>query len=309
MDLKLQQRSSIRFCVLLKKSGTETLQMIQEAYGDQALSKTRVFEWHKKFKDGQESLEDAPRAGRPSTSKTDVNRNTIDAMLQEDRRLSIAKIADMMHISYGSVEDIIHNDLGYRKVAAKWIPRVLHEEQMSHRVVTCQQWITRLRREPNFLDKVVTCDESWFHHYDPETKQQSAQWKHPTSPRPKKAKVQPSAGKVMHLVFFDKIGVIYDHVVPRHTTITARYYSNVLKGPLKTKMAAKRPELAANGWILHQDNAPAHRAIATQETIAQLGIEIMPHPPYSPDLAPCDFYLFPQVKKKIVRAILEPIQN
>ena len=59
--------------------------MIQEAYGDQALSKTRVFEWHKKFKDGQESLEDAPRAGRPSTSKTDVNHNTIDAMLQEDR--------------------------------------------------------------------------------------------------------------------------------------------------------------------------------------------------------------------------------
>ena len=110
-------------------------------------------------------------------------------MLQEDRRLSIMKIADMMHISYGSVEDIIHNDLGYRK------------------------------------------------------------------------------------------------------------------------MAAKRPELAANGWILHQDNAPAHRAIATQETIAQLGIEIMPHPPYSPDLAPCDFYLFPQVKKKFVGAIFELIQN
>ena len=106
MDLKLQQRSSIRFCVLLKKSGTETLQMIQEAYGDQALSKTRVFEWHKKFKDGQESLEDAPapHAGRPSTQKTDVNRNTIDAMSQEDRRLSIAKIADTLHISYGSVE-------------------------------------------------------------------------------------------------------------------------------------------------------------------------------------------------------------
>lgn len=202
MDLKLQQRSSIRFCVLLKKSGTETLQMIQEAYGDQALSKTRVFEWHKKFKDGQESLEDAPRAGRPSTSKTDVNRNTIDAMLQEDRRLSIAKIADMMHISYGSVEDIIHNDLGYRKVAAKWIPRVLHEEQMSHRVVMCQQWITRLRREPNFLDKVVTCDESWFHHYDPETKQQSA---HPTSPRPKKQRCNQVQGKSCILCFSTKL--------------------------------------------------------------------------------------------------------
>ena len=188
-----------------------------------------------------------------------------------------------MHTSYGSVEDIIHNDLGYSKVEAKWIPRVLHVEQMSHRAMTCQQWITRLRREPNFLDKVVTCDESWFHYYNPKTKQ-SAQWKYPSSQRPKKAKVQPNAGKVIHLVFFDKIGIMYDHIVRKHCTVTAQSYSNVLIGPLKRKMAEKGPELAVNGRILHQQNAPAHRAIATQETITQLGIEIMPHPPYSPDL-------------------------
>ena len=116
-------------------------------------------------------------------------------MLQEYRRLTIAKIADVMHISYGSVKDIIHNDLGYSKVAAKWIPRVLHEEQMSRRVMTCQQWITSFRREPNFLDKVVICDESCFRHHDPETKQQSAKWKHPSSPRQKEEKKSKSATK------------------------------------------------------------------------------------------------------------------
>ena len=101
----------------------------------------------------------------------------------------------------------------------------------------------------------------------------------------------------MNLVFFGKIRIVYHHIVRKHCTVTAQYYRNVLKGPLKNKMAEKKPKLAANGWILHQDNAPSHRAKTTQETIAQLGIEIMPHPPFSQDLAPCDFYLFPRVKR------------
>lgn len=299
MDLKLQQRASIRFCVLLDKTPSQTLEMLQQAYKEQAMGKTQVFEWHKRFREGKNDLEDAPRPGRPSTSKTETNVNTIDAMLREDRRLSITKIAEIMKISYGSAEDIVRNVLGYRKVAAKWVPRVISDEQKAHRVMACQQWKGRLQREPDFLDKVITCDESWFHHYDPETKQESAQWKHPSSPRPKKAKVQASAGKVMHLVFFDKQGIVYDHVVDKQRTVTANYYCEVLQGPLRRKIATKRPNLAQMGWILHQDNAPAHRAIKTQETITELGIEVMPHPPYSPDLAPCDFHLFPAVKKEL----------
>ena len=56
MDFKLEQCASNRFSVLLKKSGTETLQMIQEAYGDQALPKTHDFEWHKNLKMAKEAL-------------------------------------------------------------------------------------------------------------------------------------------------------------------------------------------------------------------------------------------------------------
>lgn len=48
--------------------------------------------------------------------------------------------------------------------------------------------------------------------------------------------------------------------------------------------------------IFHQDNAPSHRAAETQDTIRKLGFEILEHPAYSPDLAPCDFFLFPTLK-------------
>ena len=118
MELKLQQRASIKFCVLLDKTPTETFEMVQQAYKDQALGKTQVFEWHKRFKGGHEDLEDSPRPGRPVTAKTEVNINTIESIVREGR-ITIAKVADIMHLSVGTVDDIIRNNLGYRRVAAK----------------------------------------------------------------------------------------------------------------------------------------------------------------------------------------------
>ena len=61
---------------------------------------------------------------------------------------------------------------------------------------------------------------------------------------------------------------------------------------MRKKRAAELPTM-----ILHQDNAPAHRAVATQDMIAKRSFEVLEHPPYSPDLAPCDFFLLPLLKR------------
>jgi transposase len=53
----------------------------------------------------------------------------------------------------------------------------------------------------------------------------------------------------------------------------------------------------SGNWILHHDNDPVHRAITTNEFLSKHNISSLPQPPYSPDLAPCDFFLFPQLKK------------
>ena len=58
----------------------------------------------------------------------------------------------------------------------------------------------------------------------------------------------------------------------------------------------KQPELWRNKLILHQDNAPAHNALSVKEFLANKNITVLEHPPYSPDLAPCNFYLFPKIK-------------
>jgi len=55
----------------------------------------------------------------------------------------------------------------------------------------------------------------------------------------------------------------------------------------------------ADDWVLHHDNAPAHTAVSIPEFLAKKNIPVLPHPPYIPDLAPCDFYLFPKLKSKL----------
>jgi histone-lysine N-methyltransferase SETMAR len=65
---------------------------------------------------------------------------------------------------------------------------------------------------------------------------------------------------------------------------------------LRERIRRKRPELWKNGFILHQDNAPAHTALSVKQFLAEKQIAVLQHPPYSPDLALCDFFLFPKVK-------------
>jgi len=71
-DLK-EQRTCLKFCFLFGKTPTESLEMLQEAFKEQALSRTRVFEWFSRFKKGDLSIEDQPRSGRPSSSRNEEN--------------------------------------------------------------------------------------------------------------------------------------------------------------------------------------------------------------------------------------------
>lgn len=134
MDRKIEQRVCINFCVKLGKSATETLEMIREAFGECSLSRTIVFEWHARFKAGRLSFEDDERTGRPSTSKTAENVERIRELIHEDRRLTIHDLADNVGISYGVCQEILTENLNMRRIAAKFVPRLLTKDQMEQRM-------------------------------------------------------------------------------------------------------------------------------------------------------------------------------
>ena len=300
-------RVNVKFLAKLGKSATETYGLLKEVYGDDCLSHTQVFEWFKRFKEGRED-EDDPRPGRPSTSKTDDNIENVARIVREDSRLSIRAIGEKSNLDKETVRQILHENLGMRKVCAKMVPKLLTPEQKEHRMRICADTLENIENDPNLLQNVITCDKTWIFQYDPETKRQSMHWKSPASPRKKKARMSKSKFKAMMIVFYDIKGIIYINWVPQGQTVNQVYYKDVLT-TLRERVRRRRPEMWKNGsWILHQDNAPAHNALSVKTFLAKHKIPVMEHPPYSPDLAPCDFFLFPKVKSALKGTRFESVE-
>ena len=299
MDMKLELRASIKFCVKLGKSGAESFEMIRRAYGNEAMSRARCFEWHAHFKRGRTSLEDNERSGRPSMSSTPKNVETIRRLVHEDRRRTIKDIAAIINVSYRTVQTILMCDLNMHRVAAKFVPTLLIPEQKEHRVAICQELCQHALDDPSFMSRVITGNKSSVYGYDPETKQQSSQWKSPGPPRPKKARQSCSTTKSMLIVFFDNRGIVHYEFAPEGQTVNTKCYCIVLRR-LREDIWQKRPELwRAGNWLLYDDNAPSHRALVTREFLAHNSIIALPYLPYSPDLAPCNFFLFLKMKLQL----------
>jgi len=110
--------------------------------------------------------------------------------------------------------------------------------------------------------------------------------------------VQKSAGKVLVSIFWDQDGILLIDCLPKGQTVNAEYYSSLLV-QLKDILKEKRRGKVTNGVLFLQDNAPAHRALATQKKLAYLGFHCLDYPPYSPNLAPSDYHLFPGLKKQL----------
>lgn len=167
---KMEQRINLKFLVKLRKSPTECFKLLKEVYGKDVMSRARVFEWHKRFKSGREEVEDDPRSGRPSTSKTDENIARVKQLVRSDRRLTVRMMADDLGLKRESVRTILLDELGMRKVCAKMVPKILSEDQKQRRVDFCKGMLEQIRDDPDILGQIITGDETWVYQYDPETK-------------------------------------------------------------------------------------------------------------------------------------------
>ena len=148
MSENTEQRVCIKFCQKLGKTATETYEMVRQAFGDEAMSRTRVFEWHRRFKEGRQSVESEERPGRPSTSKNPEMVEKVRALVLQDRRITIREICDEVGISMGSCHSMLTENLGMKRVAAKFVPRLLTPEQKELRVTTSSDLHENARNDP-----------------------------------------------------------------------------------------------------------------------------------------------------------------
>ena len=109
--------------------------------------------------------------------------------------------------------------------------------------------------------------------------------------------------------FFDCTGMIYMHWVHTGQTVNEEYNVGVLREVRKI-FRRKRPALFKSGhWHFHQDNSPVCNSILDTDYLTKMGIKTVPHPPYNPDLAPCDFWLFSKLKEKLRGCRYETIEE
>lgn len=196
-------RSVIRFFVVKNCKASEIHRQICEVYEPNVMSEGGVRQWYRMFKYGRTNVNDEERSGRLSIVNADLT-CLVDERVTANRRFTISELSeDIPQISHTLLYKVITEDLGYQKLSARWVPKLLSEEQKAQRMGAALSFLQRYEREGDaFLNQIVTGDETWVRYVNAETKLQSMQWGHTHSPKkPTKCRQTLSTRKLMATVF------------------------------------------------------------------------------------------------------------
>ena len=244
------------------------------------------------------SVDDEECSGWPSTGTTIENVAKVWQAILEDGWWTIHDVCNIVRLLYETCQRIFSDELSMWHITAKFVPRLLSSDQKEYHIAVCTELKEWAENYPNFISNINTGDKSWVFGYDAETKQQSSQWKTPTSLRLKKAQQVRSNVKSTLIIFFDIQGIMLKESVPPGQTVNWKLYCDVLRW-LRENIWHKCPDKWHNSWVLHHDNTAAHALLIVQQFLASMNTTVIPHHPYSQDLAPCDFFLFPKMKLKL----------
>jgi len=148
----IAQQYAIFFCVKLGDIATTTHGQLQQAFGDDAMSRAQAFRGHKIFSEGKTIVEDEQRSGRPSTARTSDNTARVQELVRSNRRLTVKMIADKANVNWEAVRRILTEELGIRKICAKMVPRNLTEQQQDARVSVCAELLEQVEVDPELME-------------------------------------------------------------------------------------------------------------------------------------------------------------
>lgn len=270
------------------------------AYGQDVVSYATVQRWSKDFREGKrEQLQDNSRPGRPIAETTNDNIERVRKIIDEDPHSTYNDIIAETSLSYGTVERILHDHLKLRKITSRWVPRELTAEQKQVRVRVCRENLEKFESGSWHLWDLVTGDESYFYLQQLGRKSTNACWIGEDEMPKTVARRSQFAPKFLFCIFFKSNGPLVLHGLDKGKTLDYQcYIENCLK-PLVEQIKRVRKSSGTAGVKLLHDNARPHQHNKVSTFLREEGIKVMPHPPYSPDLAPCDFWLFDYIKSNL----------
>ena len=258
-----------------------------------------LIRWVKAFKAGIFSVKDDTRPGRPKTSVTKANIAAVKIVVEQDARLSVKDIVSCTGISEGSVQTILKKRLDLRKVCARWVPHLLTEAHKTQRLKCARELLKTYKGcNSRVISSLLTGDKTWVHMFEPQRRADNKQWKQKDEKkRPCIAKRTISSKNMLYAIFFSSSGPVVQVPCPSGHTVTGRFCKNSVLKKVKEFYNKKRSSKGWSGVHLLLDNAFSHKLEVVKSFLASEKVKVLNHPPYSSDLSPCDFFLFPGLKK------------
>jgi transposase len=182
---KIEYRVVIKFFVKEGLMPNEIHSKFIDVYGDSSAAFSTIRKWAAEFKRGRTSLEGDPREGRPKSATPPEIIEHVHDMVLDDRRIKAREIAETIGISKERVGYILREELHMKKLRARWVPRMLTADQKRIRMQCLERFN---KNKTDFVHRFIPMDETWIHHYTPESKQQSKQWIGAGCSGPKKAR-------------------------------------------------------------------------------------------------------------------------
>jgi len=285
-DFRFEIRAVIRFCCLRGLDNTTILAQLKEAYPAEMITESVVKKWGARFRGGRRSLTDDPRSGRPKTIGV---AQSIEEFLDAQPFASVRIIASVLGYSRGTVFRTLTQDLKLHKFVSRWVPHQLSDRNKAVRVQLSAEMLRRVG-DPNI--EVITADESWFYHdYSP-----SGRWARKASDVEPRVKPGIGSKKAMLTVFWSATGFHLIDVLPAGMQFNSAFACDTLRR-LDAKLRENGHSRGLRGMMFHWDNARPHTSAMTCAELEMLGAIVLDHPPYSPDLAPSDFFLFGHIKR------------
>ena len=208
------------------------------------------------------------------------------------------------------MQTILKKHLNLRKVCARWVPYLLTEEQKTQRLKFAREHLKTYKGcKGRVTSNLLTGDETWVHIFEPKRRADNKHGKRKDKKKKKKkkkkrtciAKRTISSEKMLYAIFFNSRGPVVQVPCPSGHTVTGRFYKNSVLKKVKEFYNKKRPGKGWSGVHLLHDNASSQKCEVVKSFLASEKVKVLNHPPYSPDLSPCDFFLFPKLKKMLSR--------
>lgn len=256
---------------------------IQATYGQNSIALRTVQKKTKALREGTFSIFDKERSGRPEIDHLD---QPISEYLDENPYAQTRELAEHFKVDKATIKKILTEHLHMTKMNCRWIPHQLTESLRQIRVETAKEMLSFFENASDRdLNNLYTEDETWIYFDNPH----KSMWVLNSDPPLTFPKPNIASKKVMIAVFWSRNGILSITPCLHGKSFDRKFFLNNVIGDLSQVRSLRHK-------ILHFDNARPH---LINEELEELGVTRLPQPPYSPDLAPSDFFLFGYLKSKL----------